>query len=46
MTRPTGIDDLIRLLRGLRVLERESFLARGELDTKKLDILSKRMREN
>ncbi|SDW22698.1 hypothetical protein [Thiocapsa roseopersicina] len=44
--RPTGVEDLIRLLRGLKALEREGVLTEGEFEIKKWDILSKRMRDD
>lgn len=37
------VEDAIRLLRGLKALEREGVLTEGEFNIKKWDILSKRL---
>jgi hypothetical protein len=42
--RSSGVEDVIRLLRGLKALEREGVLTEGEFNTKKWDILSQRRR--
>ncbi len=41
--RSSGVEDVIRLLRGLKALEREGVLTEGEFNIKKWDILSKRL---
>jgi hypothetical protein len=44
--RSSGVEDVIRLLRGLKVLEREGVLTEGEFNIEKWDILSKRLLHN
>ncbi|MFB1497290.1 SHOCT domain-containing protein, partial [Thiocapsa sp. N5-Cardenillas] len=41
--RSSGVEDVIRLLRGLKALEREGVLTEGEFNIKKWDILSGRL---
>ena len=41
--RSSGVEDVIRLLRGLKTLEREGVLTEGEFNIKKWDILSRRL---